>query len=155
MANSSETSRLVGINHVVLEVGDLEAALDVYERLFDFQYRSRGESQAFLDMGDQFLAISEGREQGADRHRHFGLVVDDREPLRDALEATDAEILPGGGLDFLDPWGNRIQVVEYGDIQFTKAEQVLSGMGLGELEKTPDALEQLRRKGLAEDPDGE
>jgi hypothetical protein len=103
---------------------------------------------AFVDLGDQFIALSTGRTQPQDRDRHFGLVVDDRAPLRRALADTGVEILPGRGLDFLDPWGNRIQVVEYRDIQFTKAPEVLVAMGLGHLDKSADALDELARKGI-------
>lgn len=148
MRNPSDKSRLVGINHVALEVGDIDEALDFYAQLFEFELRSRGESMAFIDMGDQFLALSEGRRQPPDEHRHLGLVVDDREPIRRALEETDAEILEGRGLNFRDPWGNFIQVVNYRDVQFTKSAPVLRGMGLTDLEKSEDAREQLRRKGL-------
>jgi lactoylglutathione lyase len=144
--------RLVGMNHVALEVGDLEAALDFYGRLFDFELRGRGRRMAFLDMGDQFIALSEGRAQPPDDHRHFGLVVDDMEAARAAIEQDpQAEVLPGSGLDFLDPWGNRVQVVGYRDIQFSKHPDVRRGMGLENLEKAPAALEQLREKGLAGD----
>jgi catechol 2,3-dioxygenase-like lactoylglutathione lyase family enzyme len=141
-------SRLVGINHVALEVGDLEEALEWYGRIFDLELDGRHAGMAFVDMGDQFIAFSEGRSQPADRHRHFGLVVDDKQATRDALEAAGAEILPGRGLDFLDPWGNRVQVVEYSDIQFSKVPEVLRGMGL-ELSKSERAVAELREKGLA------
>ena len=140
--------RLLGINHIALEVGDLDAALDWYGRIFDFELRGRITGMAFLDMGDQFIALSEGREQPPDGARHFGLVVDDKEATRSALEAAGAEIIPGRGLDFRDPWGNHVQVVEYSQIQFTKAPPVLDGMGVGELEKTEDARRELREKGL-------
>jgi catechol 2,3-dioxygenase-like lactoylglutathione lyase family enzyme len=142
-------ARLVGINHVVLEVDDLEEALAFYARLFDFELRGRVPRMAFLDMGDQFLVLSEGRSQPPDGERHFGLVVDDRAEVRRRLEETGAEILPGRGLDFHDPWGNHVQVVQYSDIQFSKTPEVLAGMGLAGLEKTPAALEELREKGLA------
>ncbi len=142
-------ARFVGINHVALEVGDIEEALEFYGRLFEIELRGRGDRMAFIDAGDQFLALSEGRTQPPDEHRHIGLVVDDREAVRRALEETDARILPGGGLDFLDPWGNHWQVVEYEEIQFTKAPEVLDGMGLGGLRKSEKALEELRKKGLA------
>jgi lactoylglutathione lyase len=141
--------RLVGINHVALEVGDLEEALEFYGRLFDFELRGRVPGMAFLDMGDQFLALSEGRHGPPDAHRHFGLVVDDKQAVREALEAAGVEIRGGRGLDFLDPWGNQIQIVDYRDIQFTKADGVLSGMGLDGLEKSRSAVEELRKKGLA------
>ena len=141
-------SRLVGINHVALEVDDLEEALEWYGRIFQFELRGRGGRMAFVDMGDQFIALSEGRKQAPDTHRHFGLVVDDKQAARKALEAAGVEILPGRGLDFLDPWGNRVQVVEYGDIQFSKTAEVMRGMGL-ELPKSEGALAELRQKGLA------
>ena len=140
--------RLVGINHVALEVGDIDEALAFYGGLFEFSLRGRSESMAFIDMGDQFIALAAGRTQARDEDRHFGLVVDDRAPLRAALEALGAEILPGRGLDFIDPWGNHIQVVEYRDIQFTKAPEVLAAMGLGDLEKTEAALQELADKGI-------
>jgi lactoylglutathione lyase len=142
-------ARLVGFNHIALEVGDLEEALDFYRRIFEFELRGRGPRMAFIDAGDQFLALSEGRTQPPDEHRHFGLVVDDKKAVRRALRQAGVEILPGRGLDFRDPWGNRWQVVEYGEVQFTKAPHVLSGMGLKDLEKTEKALDELRRKGLA------
>jgi catechol 2,3-dioxygenase-like lactoylglutathione lyase family enzyme len=140
--------RLVGINHVALEVGDIDAALAFYERLFDFSLRGRSDTMAFIDMGDQFIALSKGRTQAKDEHRHFGLVVDDRAPVRRALEELGVEMLPGRGLDFIDPWGNRIQVVEYRDLQFTKAPEVLRSMGLGRLGKSDDALQELAKKGV-------
>jgi lactoylglutathione lyase len=142
-------ARLVGFNHVALEVGDIEEALEFYGRLFEIELRGRSPGMAFVDAGDQFIALSEGRTQAPDEHRHIGMVVDDKRAVRRALKETDAEILPGRGLDFLDPWGNRWQVVEYSEIQFTKAPHILSGMGLGHLRKTEKALEELRRKGLA------
>jgi catechol 2,3-dioxygenase-like lactoylglutathione lyase family enzyme len=142
--------RLVGINHVALEVGDLEAALDWYGRIFDFELVREPPfpHMAFLQMGDQFLNLTEGRSQPPDTDRHFGLVVDDKQATREALEAAGTEILPGRGLDFLDPWGNRLQVVEYGDIQFSKTPEVLRGMGL-DLPKSKRALAELRESGLA------
>lgn len=145
----SGKARLVGINHVVaLEVGDLDEALAFWGRLFEITLRGRSETMAFIDMGDQFIALSSGRTQPADEERHFGLVVDDRAPLHRTLEELGVKILPGRGLDFLDPWGNHIQVVDYRDIQFTKAPEVLDAMALGHLEKSADALEQLARKGI-------
>jgi lactoylglutathione lyase len=141
--------RLVGLNHVALEVGDLDEALGFYGRLFDLELRGRVPGMAFIEMGDQFVALSEGRTQDPDRGRHFGLVVDDKEATRAALEEAGAEILPGRGLDFRDPWGNHVQVVEYGDIQFSKTPEVLAGMGLDDLEKSESALRELREKGLS------
>ncbi|HEV2711569.1 MAG TPA: VOC family protein, partial [Gaiellaceae bacterium] len=140
---------LVGINHVALEVGNVEEALTFYGRLFAFELRGRAGRMAFVDMGDQFIALAEGRSQPPDEHRHFGVVVDDKEAAREALRAAGVEILAGPGLDFFDPWGNRVQVVEYGDVQFTKAPEVLKGMGLSGLEKSERARDELRRKGLA------
>ncbi len=140
--------RLVGLNHIALEVGDVEEALAFYGRLFAFTLRGRGAGMAFIDLGDQFIALAEGRRRPADEHRHFGLVVDDREAVRRRLEAEGVAILPGRFLDFLDPWGNRVEVVDYRDIQFSKAPEVLRGMGLGHLEKTEKARRELRDKGL-------
>jgi lactoylglutathione lyase len=145
----SERPRLLGVNHVALEVGDLEAALEWYGRIFDFPLRGRAPGMAFLDMGDQFLALSEGRRQAGDDGRHFGLVVDDQDAARQRLEEAGARIAPGRRLDFFDPWGNRVEVVDYRDVQFTKAPWVARGMGIGELEKHGSALEELRDKGLA------
>jgi catechol 2,3-dioxygenase-like lactoylglutathione lyase family enzyme len=143
------TARLVGINHVVLEVDELEAALDFYGRLFELELRGRVPGMAFIDMGDQFLVLAQGRTQQPDGERHFGLVVDDREEVRRRLEDMGAEILPGRGLDFRDPWGNHVQVVAYDDIQFSKTPAVLSGMGLDRLSKSESARRELREKGLA------
>jgi predicted enzyme related to lactoylglutathione lyase len=140
----------VGVNHVALEVGDVEEALAFYGRIFDIELRGRAPGMAFVDMGDQFLALGEGRTQPPDEHRHLGLVVDDKEAVRRALAEAGVEILPGRGLDFRDPWGNRIQVVDYREIQFTKAPEILRGMGLVGLDKTEAALDELRRKGIAE-----
>jgi lactoylglutathione lyase len=142
-------TRLVGINHVALEVGDIEEALAFYGRIFEFTLRGREPAAAFIDIGDQFIALMEGRSQPPDRARHFGLVVDDKEATRRALESAGAEILSGRGLNFRDPWGNNVQVVEYDEVQFTKADHVLRGMGL-ELGKTERALAELREKGLVE-----
>jgi lactoylglutathione lyase len=144
-------ARLIGFNHVALEVGDIEEALEFYGRLFEIRLRGRGPGMAFVDAGDQFIALSEGQARPSDDHRHIGLVVDDKRAVRRVLREMDVEILPGRGLDFLDPWGNRWQVVEYSEIQFTKAPHILRGMGLGHLRKTENALEELRRKGLAPD----
>ena len=146
--NASPKARLVGINHIALEVGEIDAALAFYGRLFDFSLRGRSETMAFIDMGDQFIALAAGRTQPRDGERHFGLVVDDRSSLRPILEELGAEILPTRGLDFIDPWGNHIQVVEYRDIQFTKAPDVQRAMGLDHLDKTEAALEELAKKGM-------
>jgi catechol 2,3-dioxygenase-like lactoylglutathione lyase family enzyme len=145
----SEEARLVGINHVALEVGDIDEALAFYGELFGFELRGRiGEKMAFLDAGDQFIALSAPRRQPADDSRHFGLVVDDAEAVRAALKLHEVDILPGRGLDFRDPWGNRVQVVQYDEIQFTKTAAVMGKLGLEGLGKTPKAEAELREKGL-------
>jgi lactoylglutathione lyase len=146
-----DRARLVGFNHVALDVGSVEEALEFYGRIFEFELRGRGSGMAFIDAGDQFFAISEGGDGEARGHRHVGLVVDDKRAVRRALREADVELLPGRGVEFLDPWGNHWQVVQYSEVQFTKAPEVLAGMGLGHLRKTEDALGQLRRKGLAPD----
>jgi catechol 2,3-dioxygenase-like lactoylglutathione lyase family enzyme len=148
MSGMAGHPRLVGINHIALEVGNVDEALEFYGRIFRFTLRGRGARMAFIDMGDQFIALAAGRTQAPDGHRHLGLVVDDKEATRRALEEVGAEILPGRGLDFRDPWGNHVQVVEYADIQFTKAPEVLRGMQLEGLEKSPEALAELRAKGI-------
>jgi catechol 2,3-dioxygenase-like lactoylglutathione lyase family enzyme len=142
-------ARLVGINHVALEVGDVDEALAWYGRFFDLELRGRSAGMAFADMGDQFLALARSGERPPDGSRHFGLVVDDKAAVRRALEDAGVEIKPGRRLDFRDPWGNQIEVVDYADIQFTKAPEILAGMGLDRLAKTESALEELRAKGLA------
>jgi catechol 2,3-dioxygenase-like lactoylglutathione lyase family enzyme len=145
--NGKKKARALGINHVVLEVGDLEAALKFYGTLFDFTLRGQSEHNAFIDLGDQFIQLSLGKIQAADDKRHFGLVVDDREPVRRALKELGVQTLDRR-LNFRDPWGNRIEVVPYGDIQFTKASHVLKGMGAGALKKTENAIDELRKKGM-------
>ena len=145
---SRKRPRPVGINHVALEVGDLEAALAFYGAIFELRGVEREPGMAFIDMGDQFLALSEERNQPSDEARHFGLVVDDKPGARATLEAQGVEILAGPRLDFLDPWGNRIQAVDYRDVQFTKAPPILRGMGMARLRKRAGAIEQLRAKGF-------
>jgi catechol 2,3-dioxygenase-like lactoylglutathione lyase family enzyme len=141
--------RVVGINHVALEVGDIDEALAFYERIFDIGLRGRVHGAAFIEIGDQLIALMGGRSQPPDHTRHFGLVVDDKEATRRSLEAAGVELSPGRGLDFHDPWGNLVQVVQYDDVQFTKPDWILSGMGL-DLGKTDRAREELRAKGLFE-----
>jgi len=141
--------RLVGLNHVALEVGDVGEALEFYGRIFEFELRGRGGRMAFIDIGDQFIALAAGRTQPPDSHRHFGLVADDKEAARRALQEAGVDVQPSGSVDFRDPWGNHIQVVDYREIQFTKAEGVLRGMGLEGLEKSEEALDELRAKGLS------
>lgn len=148
---AAKKARAVGFNHVALEVGDIEEALAFYRRFLDFELRSKSETMAFIDLGDQFLALSKGRRQPPDDDRHLGLVVDDKEAVRRALEDMGVEPLPGPFLDFLDPWGNRIEIVGYQNIQFTKAPHVLRGMGLAGLNKSAGAIEELAEKGMAPD----
>jgi lactoylglutathione lyase len=146
---STARPRLVGINHVALEVGELEPALEFYGEIFELRGVDREAGMAFIDIGDQFLALSHGRRQPPDHARHFGLVVDDKPAVRATLRARGVEILPGPRLDFHDPWGNLIQVVDYRDIQFTKAPAVIRAMGLHQLRKRTAAIHELRTKGLA------
>jgi lactoylglutathione lyase len=138
-------ARAVGINHIALEVGSIDEALAFYGRLFDLELRGRIAGMAFVDMGDQFLALAERRDREPDRQRHFGLVVDDREAVLSAVREAGVEIF--GGNSFRDPWGNHVQVVAYAEVQFSKTPEILRGMGL-ELEKTESAQRELRDKGL-------
>jgi len=144
-----ENARVVGLNHVALEVGDIDAALAFYGRLFEFTLRGRSESMAFVDLGDQFIALQKGRKQQADDGRHFGLVVDDKEAARNALKAAGVALIDGPFLDFRDPWGNRVEIVGYDNVQFTKAPNVLRGMGLTHLTKNDSAKKELDEKGMA------
>ena len=159
MAKTGNTSakkpRLVGMNHVALEVGDIEEALAFYGAVFDFRLRSKSRTQAFIDMGDQFIALAKVTKPHRDDQRHFSVVVDDRSQVKALAEAAGGELLPGPFLDFLDPWGNRIEVIAYADIQFTKAPHVLKGMRLDPKRtgKTKKALAELAAKGMA--PKGE
>lgn len=149
--NESSKPRLVGINHVAIEVGDIDEALEWYGRLFMFTLRGKGEHNAFIDLGDQFinLTVSNGPAgQGVER-RHIGLVVDDRSRMVELAKATGARMVDGPFLDFLDPWGNRLEIVEYSNIQFTKASHVLRGMGLA-LGKNENARRELAEKGMGE-----
>jgi catechol 2,3-dioxygenase-like lactoylglutathione lyase family enzyme len=139
--------RLVGINHVALAVDDVDRALDFYGRLFELRLRGRGALAAFVDIGDQFVALMSPR-AGAEAEPHFGLVVDDKEATRAVLRDAGVDVLPGRGLDFSDPFGNRVQVVQYDQVQFTKTDRILDGMGLS-LGKSERALGELREKGLA------
>jgi lactoylglutathione lyase len=145
----AKKARAIGFNHVALEVGDIDEALAFYGRLFDFELRGRSKTSAFIDLGDQFLALQKGRTQAADDGRHFGLVVDDKDAVRRALAEAGVRPLPGQFLDFLDPWGNRVEIVSYENIQFTKAPNVLRGMGLSHMPKNAKATEELTGKGMA------
>ena len=145
----STKARAIGLNHVALEVGDIEEALAFYGRIFDFQLRGKSKTMAFIDLGDQFIALQAGRKQPADDGRHVGLVVDDKEAARAALKAAGVKPIDGPFLDFRDPWGNRIEIVGYDNIQFTKAPNVLRGMGLTQLTKNESARRELAEKGMA------
>ena len=142
-------ARAVGLNHVALEVGDIDEALAFYARIFTFELRGKSDNMAFIDLGDQFIALQKGRTQPSDDGRHFGLVVDDKDAVRQALAEAGIETLPGRFLDFRDPWGNRIEIVGYDNIQFSKAPNVLRGMGLTHLSKNASATKELAEKGMA------
>ena len=142
-------ARAVGINHIALEVGDIDAALDFYGAFLDFEVARRSDTAAFVYFGDQFINFAKGRRQGPDERRHFGIAVDDKELARQRLEELGVKFLDGRFMDFLDPWGNRVEITTYTKIQYTKADHVLRGMGLAHLEKTHDALAELREKGMA------
>src|SRR5262249_60478175 len=145
----AKKARAVGFNHVALEVGDIEEALAFYGRLFDFKLRGKSKTSAFIDLGDQFIALQKGRSQAADDGRHVGLVVDDKQAARKALEAAGVTLIGGPFLDFRDPWGNRVEIVGYDNIQFTKAPNVLRGMGLSHLAKNERAKQELAEKGMS------
>jgi lactoylglutathione lyase len=146
----SKKARALGFNHIALEVGDVDEALAFYARIVDFKLRSKEENMAFIDLGDQFLALQKGQSQPPSG-RHFGLVVDDKEAVRRALEEAGVQILPGPFLDFYDPWGNRVEIVGYEGIQFSKAPSVLRGMGMTHLSKSAKAIKELADKGMAPD----
>ena len=147
--SETQKPKLVGINHIALEVGNIDDALAFYGRIFEFKLRGRGKGIAFIDMGDQFVALMEGRSQQADDQRHFGLVADDRAAVLDLARSAGAKIIAGTFMDFLDPWDNHIQVVEYKELQFTKTPAVLASMKLGKLEKTEEARRELAAKGIS------
>ncbi len=148
-ASTPRRARAVGINHVALEVGDIDAALEFYGAFLDFEVARRSDSAAFVYFGDQFINFAKGRRQGPDERRHFGIAVDDKDLARRRLEDLGVRFLDGRFMDFLDPWGNRVEITTYAKIQYTKADHVLRGMGLAHLRKTPDALAELRDKGMA------
>jgi predicted enzyme related to lactoylglutathione lyase len=141
--------RLVGVNHIALEVGDIDKALEFYGKIFEFSLRGRSRGNAFIDMGDQFINLAQVKDRHEDARRHVGLVVDDRSSVRARVEAAGGQLLPGPFLDFLDPWGNRIEVVEYADIQFSKTAPVLRAMGL-DLGKSEKARAELAAKGITD-----
>jgi lactoylglutathione lyase len=143
--------RLIGLNHIALEVGDIGEALAFYGRMFEFTLRNRFERMAWIDIGDQFIALAASPTSPPDSDRHFGIAVDSKEDTRRAMEAAGVEALPGRGLRFRDPWGNQVEIVDYREVQYTKSPAVVSGMGIEGLEKTEEALEELRGKGLLDD----
>jgi predicted enzyme related to lactoylglutathione lyase len=145
----AKQARAVGFNHIALEVGDIEEALSFYARIFKFELRGKSPEMAFIDLGDQFLALQKGRRQPADDGRHFGLVVDNKDAVRRALAEAGIEVIPGPFLDFRDPWGNRVEIVGYDNIQYSKAPNVLRGMGLAHLSKNARAIKELSDKGMA------
>lgn len=147
-AQMPHRARAVGINHIALEVGDIDAALDFYGAFLDFDVAQRSENAAFVYFGDQFIHFAKGRRQGPDESRHFGIAVDDKDLARQLLEDRGVTFLDGKFMDFLDPWGNRVEITTYSKIQYTKADHVLRGMGLAHLRKTPEALHELRAKGM-------
>jgi lactoylglutathione lyase len=149
LMSDTKRARAVGFNHIALEVGDIEEALSFYGRIFEFELRGKSENMAFIDLGDQFLALQKGRSQPSDGGRHFGLVVDDKEVARKALAEAGVQPLPGPFLDFRDPWGNRIEIVGYDNVQFSKAPNVLRGMGLTRLSKNAKVIKELTEKGMA------
>ena len=144
-------SRVIGFNHVALEVGDIDEALAFYGEFLTFELRSKSDNMAFIDLGDQFLALSTGRRQAPDDDRHFGLVVEDKAAGAGILAQMGVAIISDRFLDFLDPWGNRIEIIGYQNIQFTKAAHILRGMGLDGLSKSESALKELADKGMAPD----
>jgi lactoylglutathione lyase len=147
----SRKARALGFNHIAIEVGNVEEALAFYARLVDFKLRSKSADMAFIDLGDQFLALQKGPSLPPGAGRHFGLVVDNSQAVRCALDEAGVEILPGPFLDFYDPWGNRVEIVAYDGIQFSKAPNVLRGMGLSHLSKSAKAIKELADKGMAPD----
>ena len=147
-AGTRVKARAVGINHVALEVGDIDAALDFYGAFLDFEVARRSDTAAFVYFGDQFINFAKGRRQGPDERRHFGIAVDDKDVARRRLEELGVTFLDGPFMDFHDPWGNRVEITTYAKIQFTKADHVLRGMGLAHLRKTAAALDELRDKGM-------
>ena len=144
---AKKKARALGINHVVLEVGDLDEALEFYGKIFEFSLRGRNSHNAFIDMGDQFIQLRLGKTQEADDARHFGFVVDDRSSVGDTLKEMGVDMI-GDRLNFRDPWGNRIEVVPYDNLQYTKADHILRGMGIEGLEKTSEAVKELSEKGM-------
>ena len=136
----------MGLNHVALDVGGIDEALDFWRALFpDLRLRSRSRGMAFIDLGDQFIALFEHAVEPRIEHRHFGLVVDDVAAVIAAARERGASIRRNS---VGDPWGNRFDVVAYSDVQFMKAEPVLRAQEATHLTKTDSALAELREKGI-------
>lgn len=138
----------IGINHVALEVGNIADALAFYGSFLNFTITSQSENAAFIYFGDQFINFAKGRTQAPDEKRHFGIAVDDKELVRDTLIEMGVALLGGRFLDFLDPWGNRIEITTYTNIMFSKSTAVLRGMDMDHLQKTDESLAELDKHGL-------
>ena len=138
----------IGINHVALEVGNIAEALAFYGRILNFTITSQSENAAFIYFGDQFINFAKGRTQAPDEKRHFGIAVDNKELVRDTLIEMGVALLGGRFLDFLDPWGNRVEITTYTNIMFSKSTAVLRGMDMDHLQKTDEALAELDKHGL-------
>jgi len=138
----------IGINHVALEVGNIAEALAFYGRILNFTITSQSENAAFIYFGDQFINFAKGRTQAPDEKRHFGIAVDDKELVRDTLIEMGVALLGGRFLDFLDPWGNRVEITTYTNIMFSKSTAVLRGIDMDHLQKTDEALAELDKHGL-------
>ncbi len=148
-SGNGKKARAVGINHIALEVGNIQEALDFYGRFIEFDIESQSDTAAFIYFGDQFINFSLGRKQGPDDNRHFGIAVDNKELAKRTLEGMGVKFLGGPFLDFLDPWGNRVEITTYVNIQYTKADHILEGMGLGHLKKSDEAISELREKNMS------
>ncbi len=138
----------IGINHVALEVGNIAEALAFYGSFLNFTITSQNEDAAFIYFGDQFINFAKGRTQSPDEKRHFGIAVDDKDLVRDTLIEMEVALLGGRFLDFLDPWGNRVEITTYTNIMFSKSTAVLRGMDMDHLQKTDEALAELDKHGL-------
>jgi len=150
MTNQTQPKKAhaIGINHIALEVGDIDEALEFYGRFLEFYIQRRSDTDAFIYFGDQFINFAKHSDRAPDQKRHFGIAVDDKELVRETLKAMGVKEIEGKFLDFLDPWGNRVEITTYVNIQYTKADHVLRGMGLGHLHKTDEALAELKANGI-------
>lgn len=146
---TSAKAHAVGINHVAIEVGDIGEALEFYGRFLDFTVEEETPDMAIIYFGDQIINFIRNADRRPDTMRHFGIAVDDKALVRKRLETMGVKLIDSRFLDFLDPWGNRVEITTYANIQFTKTDHVLRGMGLGHLKKSDDALAELRAKDMA------